>query len=79
VHDAALVVDADQVTDANLVEAHAKRVHPEQFRVLRIASGHVPGDAFGESELAEHPERDGEVALALLAFFLDRQSHGRNG
>ena len=64
---AAVVVDADQVRRADLLEAHAERVDPEAVGVLRVARGDVARDPLVEAEAAEQPERRRQALLEVLS------------
>ena len=66
--DGAVVTHQQQVADPNVAEVHAERVHPEVVGEFRVACGDVPGHALVEAELAEQPERRGEVLLAVQTF-----------
>ena len=89
--DGAVVVDADQVGDANVLEVHQERVQPEPIGVLRVAHRDVPGHALVEAELAEETERRREPLLAMQPLGLDgvetggvrevveRRRHAREG
>ena len=72
----ARVVDADQVGDADVLEVHPERVHPEAVEVLGVAHGDVPGDTLVEPELAEQAERRGEALLAVQPFLVHRVELG---
>ena len=71
VHDVAVVVDQDEVADADVAKADAERVDPEVVGELRIAHRDVAGDALAESEPTEDPQRAGELAAAVVALLLD--------
>ena len=71
------VAHEDQVRDADVAEAHAEGVHPEVVGQLRVACGDVPGDALGEAEATEQPERPGQLLLAVQALLLHRVELGR--
>ena len=64
----ALVIDQQEVLDADLPEAHAERVHPEVVGELGVARGDVAGRALAEAEPAEQAEGGGEPLLAVAAF-----------
>jgi len=68
----ALVVDADQIGRAELVETHAERIHPERVGELRVTHGDTACDAFGESEPAEQSKPRSELRLAISALVGDR-------
>ena len=70
--DLAVVVDADQVGDADVLEAHPERVDPELVEVLGVAGRDVPGDALVEPELPEERNAGGQALLAVQALLLDR-------
>ena len=76
--DLAVVVDENQVRDADVAEVHPEGVDPEVVEQFGVARRDVPGDAFGEAELAEDAQRAGESLLAVLAFGLDRVEGRRN-
>jgi hypothetical protein len=75
----ALVVDQDQVGHPQVPERRAERVHPEHVRVLRVAHGDVPGHSLAEAEPAEHPQRSGQLLLAVPALVLDGVEDRRSG
>ena len=68
--DLAVVVDADQVVDRDVLEVHAERVDPEVVGVLGVAGGDVAGDALVEPEPAEDAEGRGEALLQVQALLL---------
>ena len=65
--DLAGVAHQDQVGDADVAEAHAEGIDPEVVGQLGIASRDVAGDALGEAEAAEQPQRAGQPLLAVQA------------
>src|SRR5438874_4397364 len=71
--DVALVVDEQQVGDADVAEARAEGVHPEVVEALRVARRDVAGHALVEAETPEQPERGSEALLAVEALLLDRR------
>src|SRR3954466_12024403 len=64
-HDVAVVVDQDQIRDADLREVHAERVDPEVVQPLGVAGGDVPRTALVEAAAREEPERGREPLLAV--------------
>jgi hypothetical protein len=69
----AVMVDEDQVGDADLAERHPEGVDPEGRGVLRIAGRDVSGHALGEAEAGEQAEGGREFLLADLTLLLDAQ------
>jgi len=70
--DRPVVADQEKVTDLDVAEVHAERIHPEVIRALGIASGDVSGDALVEAEPTEETERGRQVLLAMQSFLFDR-------
>ena len=68
--DLARVTDEDEVRDADVAKAHAEGVDPEVVCQLGVARGDVPGDALGEAEAAEEPERTREPLLTMQTLLL---------
>ena len=62
-----LVVDQQQVLDADLPEAHADRIDPEVVGALGVARGDVAGGALGEAEPPEEAEGGGQSLLSIPA------------
>src|SRR5579859_851028 len=56
-HDFALMIDEDEIRNANLAEMHTKRIHPEMIQPFGVARGDVPRHAFIESTAREQAER----------------------
>ncbi len=75
--DLAVGVDQDQVGHGHLAEALAEGIHPEMIGELRIPSGDVAGNTFGEAERADHPERSGESLLPIGSLLFDRVERRR--
>jgi len=69
--DFALVIDQNQVEDANLPKMHTKRIDPEMLGVLRIAGRDMSGNAFVESKPGKQAKRSGQPLLAVEALFLN--------
>src|SRR6516165_5362207 len=67
-----LVVDQDEVRHSHVTETHPEGVHPEVVGQLRVACRDVAGDALGEAEAAEEPQRTGQLLLAVEAFLFER-------
>ncbi len=68
----ALVVDEQEVLDADLPEAHAERIDPEVVGVLGVPCRDVAGRALGEAEPPEETEGGGQALLAMPALLLAR-------
>ena len=79
VHDFPLVIDQDEVGNANLAEMHPKGVHPEMIEPLGIARGDVAGPAFVKAIAREEAEGRGEALLAVAPLFGKRGKDGRAG
>src|SRR5258708_4110932 len=66
-----------QVRNANLAEVHAKRIHPEMIRPLRIARRDVPGNAFIETKLREQAKRSRQPLFAMPPLLFNRREFRR--
>src|SRR5262245_59501171 len=63
--DLAIMVDQDQIRDANLAEIHAEGIDPEMILFFGVARGDVPCDAFVEPEFGEEAEGGGQPLLPM--------------
>src|SRR6267142_2589622 len=78
-HYFAFRVDQHQIRNANLAEVHAKRIHPEMIRPLRIARRDVPGNAFVETKFREQAKRSRQPLFTMPAFLFNTGELGRSG
>src|SRR5882757_6194119 len=65
-----VLVDQQEVRDADVLERHSERVDPEAVRVDRIAGRDVPARTLPEAELPEQAEGRRQLALAAEAVLL---------
>ena len=77
VDDLAVVVDEDQVLDADLFEVHPERVHPEMVEQLGVSGGDVTRHPFVESKMPEQAKGGGEALLAVPSLVLDVVERGK--
>ena len=66
-HHLAILIDQDQITNADGSEMLAERVEPEVVREDRVADTNVPSYAFIEAALGEDAKGTGEVLFAVEA------------
>src|SRR5712675_805029 len=78
-HHFAFSVHQHQIRNANLAEVHAKRIHPEMIRAIRIARRDVPGNAFVETKFREQAKRSRQPLFAMPAFLFNAGELGRSG
>src|SRR5262245_47628757 len=69
--DRALVIDQNQIRDANPAEAHAERVDPEMIRPLRVARRDVSGRPFIEPVDREETKGRRQSLFAMQSFLFD--------
>ena len=69
--DSAVMVDEQQVRDADMAEIHAERVDPEMVGPFRVAHGDVAGGAMVEAVMGEEAQAGGEAAFTEQADFLN--------
>src|SRR5258705_1044145 len=76
-HYFAFRVHQHQIRNANLAEVHAKWIHPEMIRPLRIARRDVPGNAFVETKFREQAKRSRQPLFTMPAFLFNRREFRR--
>src|SRR5438270_11293267 len=73
-----VVVDEDEIRNADLSEVHAEGIDPEMVGPFRIPSGYMSRDAFVKTVPGEQTECGGQALFAMLTL-LSECSENRRG